>query len=59
MGFANCSGKRYCCGRKAAIDSELGSCDHIYTNLVERKNKGINTENFVHVEPMKAYTDKW
>lgn len=62
MDFVNCSGKRSskgCCGRRAATDSELGSCDHIYANLVERKNKGINTENFVHVEPTKTpYTNK-
>jgi len=55
MDFVNCSAKGFsknCCGRKVAVDSELGSCDHIYANLVECKSKGINTENFVHVEPM-------
>ncbi|XP_011862028.1 PREDICTED: tripartite motif-containing protein 45-like isoform X2 [Vollenhovia emeryi] len=62
MDFVNCSTKRSakgCCGREAATGSELGSCDHIYANLVECKSKGVNTENFVHVEPMTiACTNK-
>ncbi|XP_070519112.1 E3 ubiquitin-protein ligase TRIM45 isoform X2 [Cardiocondyla obscurior] len=54
MDFVNCSAKRFpkgCCGREAAIDSELGSCDHIYANLVECKSKGINTNDSVQIEP--------
>lgn len=62
MDFVNCSAKcssKDCCGREAAIDSELRSCDHIYANLVECKSKGVNTEDFVHVEPMTiASTNK-
>lgn len=62
MDFVNCSAKcssKDCCGRKTATDSEFGSCDHIYANLVECKSKGINIENFVHVEPMTIpYTNK-
>ncbi|XP_011685554.1 PREDICTED: transcription intermediary factor 1-beta-like isoform X2 [Wasmannia auropunctata] len=57
MDFINCSAKprssKGCCGREAAADSsELGSSNHIYANLVECKSKGINTDDFVHVEPM-------
>ncbi|KAG5336687.1 TRI45 protein, partial [Acromyrmex charruanus] len=61
MDFVNCSAKRSsksCCGRETTIDSELGSCDHIYANLVECKSKGINTEDFVHVEPMTIASNK-
>lgn len=62
MDFGNYSAKcssKSCCGRQAAVGSELGSCDHIYANLVEYKSKGTNTEDFVHVEPMTtASTNK-
>ncbi|XP_032664381.1 transcription intermediary factor 1-alpha-like [Odontomachus brunneus] len=55
MDFANCSAKRAsksCCGRETGMDSELGSCDHIYASLVECNSKGINKEEFpVNVEP--------
>ncbi|KAM0728458.1 E3 ubiquitin-protein ligase TRIM45 [Formica fusca] len=57
MDLMNCSAKRCsknCCGREAAVDSDLGSCDHIYASLVECK-KDINTEG--NVEP-KTTTNK-
>ncbi|KAL6267758.1 hypothetical protein P5V15_000827 [Pogonomyrmex californicus] len=53
MDLVNCSAKcssKSCCNRETIIDNELGSCDHIYANLIECKSKGINTENPV-VEP--------
>ncbi|XP_029159938.1 E3 ubiquitin-protein ligase TRIM33-like [Nylanderia fulva] len=54
MELINCSATKLssknCCGREAAIDSDLGSCDHIYASLVECK-KDISTENFV-VQPI-------
>lgn len=57
MDLINCSATKLssknCCGREAAIDSDLGSCDHIYASLVECK-KDINTEDFVNVEPITA-----
>lgn len=55
MDLINCPATKLssksCCGREAAIDSDLGSCDHIYASLVECK-KDINTEDFVNVEPI-------
>lgn len=52
MDLMNCSAKhssKNCCGREAAVDSDLGSCDHIYASLMECK-KDKNTE--VIVEPI-------
>lgn len=52
MDLMNCSAKhssKNCCGREAAVDNDLGSCDHIYASLTECK-KDINTE--VNVEPI-------
>ncbi|KAL6444078.1 hypothetical protein ACFW04_001789 [Cataglyphis niger] len=50
MDLMNCSAKhssKNCC--EAVVDSDLGSCDHIYASLMECK-KDINTE--VNVEPI-------
>jgi len=56
MDLMKCSAKRSsksCCGRETAVDSDLGSYDHIYASLVECKNKDINTEVNVNVnEPI-------
>ncbi|EZA47635.1 tripartite motif-containing protein 45 isoform X2 [Ooceraea biroi] len=58
MDFVNCSkhSSKSCCGRETEVDSEVGSCDHIYASLVECKSKVTkNTEDFVNTEP-KAIT---
>ncbi|EFN65126.1 Tripartite motif-containing protein 45 [Camponotus floridanus] len=47
MDLMKCSAKRSsksCCGRETAVDSDLGSYDHIYASLVEYKNKDTNIE---------------